>query len=105
MGGGDVCGTCRQQQVQVCQSSTQKCYNQEQEVCQQVPYRVAVPGSRTEQPPPRWEVKCEVKQEMVNRCKVVYETETVRVPTRECEPGTEQKCFEYSVPHSNVVSK
>jgi len=103
--GGDMCGVCRQQQVRLCQSSNTKCYNQEQEVCQQVPYRVPVPGSRTVQPPPKWEVKCEVKQEMVSQCKVVYETETVHVPSRQCQPGTQNKCFEYSVPQSAVVTK
>ena len=73
--------------MSTCKSSTTKCENVPQEVCQQVPYRVshtgpehsltftpltkvAVPGSRTVQPPPKWEVKCETATEMIPQCKV-----------------------------------
>jgi len=102
--GPDMCGQCRQQQVSTCKSSTTKCENVPQEVCQQVPYRVAVPGSRTVQPPPKWEVKCETATEMIPQCKVVYKTETMSVPEKVCKPGKEEKCFEYTVPNYNLAS-
>jgi len=100
-----MCGVCRQQQVQLCQSSTTQCTNEVQEVCQQVPYKVEVPGTKTVQPPPKWQLKCEIKTEMVPQCKVVFETETITVPSRECEQGTNHTCFDYSVPTFDVVSK
>lgn len=39
-----------------------------------------------------------------DQSQVVYETETIKVPSRECRPGTENKCFEYKVPDYQLVS-
>jgi hypothetical protein len=38
-----MCGSCRQQPVQVCQAPGPTCENKEEEVCQQVPVRVGAP--------------------------------------------------------------
>jgi hypothetical protein len=65
--------------------------------------QVPVPGTRTVQPPPKWEVKCEVQQEMVQRCRMEYEVEEYTVQKRGCTPGTEKKCFQYKVPDYELV--
>lgn len=103
--GPDICGACRQQQVTTCQSSTTRCENQVQEVCQQVPYRVVVPKTRTVQPPPRWEMKCETVEETKQQCQIVYKTENYTEYVKKCNQGMKEKCVDYKVPNFGVVDK
>ena len=103
-----------QQQVTTCQSSTTRCENQVQEVCQQVPYRVSttpgpalqvvVPKTRTVQPPPRWEMKCETVEETKQQCQIVYKTENYTEYIKKCNQGMKEKCVDYKVPNFGVVS-
>ena len=51
--------TILQQNVQMCTRMTQKCDMVNEQVCQQVPVRVPVPGKKMVPQPPRWEMKCE----------------------------------------------
>ena len=43
----------------MCTRMTQKCDMVNEQVCQQVPMRVPVPGKKMVPQPPRWEMKCE----------------------------------------------
>ena len=43
----------------MCTRMTQKCDMVNEQVCQQVPIRVPVPGKKIVPQPPRWEMKCE----------------------------------------------
>jgi len=105
-GGGrpptDMCGNCRQQNIQMCTRMTQKCDMVNEQVCQQVPMRVPVPGKKMVPQPPRWEMKCEDITEHRQQCKTVYEEKTIRVPVKECKPGTTQLCEDYEVPKQEV---
>jgi len=103
--GMDMCGVCRQQRVTTCSASTTQCENVEQEVCQQVPYRVAVPGTRTVQPPPKWEMKCDWVTDMIPQCRIEYQPEEYTVPVRKCEQGQAEKCFKYEVPKWKVTKQ
>ena len=53
------CYSALQQNVQMCTRMTQKCDMVNEQVCQQVPMRVPVPGTKMVPQPPRWEMKCE----------------------------------------------
>merc|ERR1711971_1068102 len=81
------------------------CENVMQEVCQQVPYRVAVPGTETIQPPPKWEMKCKWVVDKIPQCRIEYKPEEYEVPVRKCEQGQAKKCFEYKVPKWELREK
>ena len=53
------CDPTLQQNIQMCTRMTQKCDMVNEQVCQQVPMRVPVPGKKMVPQPPRWEMKCE----------------------------------------------
>jgi len=101
----NLCGACREQNVQMCTKMTQKCEMTTEQVCQQVPIRVPVPGFRMVQPPPKYEMRCEPRTIMVPQCKTVYVPQTYKVPVRRCQDGTENKCYTYQVPVQEVVRK
>jgi len=103
--GRDMCGVCRRQRVVTCSASTTQCENVMEEVCQQVPYRVAVPGTKTVQPPPKWEMKCDWVTDTIPQCRIEYKPEEYTVPVRKCEQGQAKKCFEYKVPKWEVKEK
>ena len=81
--------------------------------------KVAVPGTRTVQPPPKWEMKCDWVTDMIPQCRVrrsslqhvlhfcffqiEYQPEEYTVPVRKCEQGQAEKCFKYEVPKWKVV--
>ena len=94
-----------QQNVQMCSRMTQKCDMVEEQVCQQVPVRVQVPGTKTVPQPARWEMKCEDVTENRQQCKTVFEEKTLNVPVKECNQGTTEVCEEYEVPKQELVSK
>ena len=54
-------------------------------------------------PPPRYEMKCNDRTVTNEQCKTVYEPETYEYPVKECQAGTENKCYEYEVPEQTVV--
>jgi len=105
VGGGDMCGACRSQNVQMCQKTVQKCEMEYETVCQQVPFRVPVSGTRTIPSPPKYEMKCDTITDTIDQCKTVYVDKTVEVPVQSCQQGQEKKCFQYSVPQHTVVDK
>jgi len=98
-----MCGQCRQQNVEMCTKMTQKCEMTYEDVCQQVPIRVPVQGTKTIQPPPKYEMKCENRVEYSQQCKTIYVDEPMQVPVKACEDGVERKCYTYEVPDQNVV--
>lgn len=100
----DMCGACRQQNVQSCTRMTQKCDMVNEQVCQQVPIRVPVPGTKTVPQPPRWEMRCEDITEQRQQCKTVFEDKVITVPVKECNQGTTELCEEYQVPSQEVQS-
>ena len=99
----EMCGACRQQNVQMCTRMTQRCSMVNEQVCQQVPVRVPVPGTKTVPQPARWEMRCEDITEQRQQCKTVYEEKTITVPVKECNQGTTELCEEYQVPKQEVV--
>jgi len=105
VGGIDICGACRTQNVQMCQKTVQKCDMEYETVCQQVPYKVPVPGTRTIPSPPKYTMKCHIVNDMIDQCKTVYIDKTVEVPVQSCKNGVEEKCFKYSVPQHKVVTQ
>jgi len=98
-----MCGACRQQNVQMCSKMTQKCEMTTEQVCQQVPIRVPVQRTRMVQPPPRYEMKCNDRTVTNEQCKTIYVPETYEYPVKECQAGTENKCYEYEVPDQAVT--
>jgi len=98
-----MCGACRQQNVQMCSKMTQKCEMTTEQVCQQVPIRVPVQRTRMVQPPPRYEMKCNDRTITNEQCKTIYVPETYEYPVKECQAGTENKCYEYEVPDQAVT--
>jgi len=98
----DMCGACRQQNVQMCSKMTKKCEMVNEQVCQQVPIRVPVPGRKTVPQPPRWEMKCEDITESRQQCKTVYEDKVIKVPVKECNQGTTEVCEDYQVPRQEL---
>merc|ERR1711970_426704 len=91
--GGGMCLPCRQQNVEMCTKMTQKCEMTYEDVCQQVPIRVPVQGTKTIQPPPKYEMKCENRVEYSQQCKTIYVDEPMQVPVKACEDGVERKCY------------
>jgi len=101
-GGGSMCGACREQNVQMCTKMTQKCEMTTEQVCQQVPIRVPVQSTRMVTPPPRYEMKCTPRTVMKEQCKTKYIDEPYQYPVKQCQAGTENKCYEYEVPDQTV---
>jgi len=73
-----------------------------EDVCQQVPFRVPVQRTRTEQPPPRYEMQCNPITTSTQQCKTIYIDEPMQVPVKSCESGVEEKCYSYEVPDQTV---
>jgi len=84
---------------------TKKCEMVNEQVCQQVPIRVPVPGTKTVPQPPRWKMQCEDIVEHRQQCKTVYEDKIITVPVKECNKGTKQICKEYEVPTQEVETR
>jgi len=103
VGGGSMCGACRSQNFQMCTQITKKCYMETEQVCQQVPTRVAVQRTRMVTPQPRYEMKCNDRTITNEQCKTIYVPETYEYPVKECQAGTENKCYEYEVPDQTVT--
>lgn len=101
--GPNMCGACREQNVQMCTRMTQKCEMTTENVCQQIPIRVPVPGTRPVQPPPKWEMRCTPRIITTNQCKTIYVPQQYPYQVKECQPGSEEKCYKYEVPDQNVV--
>jgi len=103
VGGGSMCGACREQNFQMCTKLTKRCTMTTEQVCQQVPTRVPVQRTRMVTPPPRYEMKCNDRTVTSEQCKTIYEPETYEYPVKECQAGTENKCYEYEVPEQTVT--
>lgn len=101
-GGGNMCGACREQNVQMCTKMTQKCEMTTEKVCQQIPIRVPVQSTRTVTPPPQYVMKCTPQTINKQQCKTIYRDETYEYPVKQCNPGSENKCYEYEVPDQTV---
>jgi len=99
----DMCGACRQQQVQYCTRLTQKCEMKNERVCQSVPVRRPVPGFKWVTPPPRPEMKCDTQTEYVQQCRVEYKTEEETFTVEVCETSIKQDCQPYDAPNYEVV--
>lgn len=101
-GGGNMCGACREQNVQMCTKMTQKCEMTTENVCQQIPIRVPVQSTRTVTPPPRYEMQCTPRTIDQQQCKTIYVDEPYEYPVKQCNPGSEEKCYDYEVPDQTV---
>lgn len=104
-GGGpapDMCGACRQQNVQMCTKMTQKCETKMEKVCQQIPIRV--PKQIPVPSPPRFVKKCDTVTQSREQCRTVYVDQTEEVPIKTCNNVLVEKCEPYSVPNTEVVS-
>ena len=88
----------------MCTKMTQKCEMTTEQVCQQVPIRIPVPRQVQVQPPPKWEMKCDMIPEEKQQCKTVYVDVPYSYPVKHCEAGTEEKCYNYEIPDQTVVS-
>jgi len=99
----DMCGSCRQQNVQMCTRMTQKCETTYEQVCQSVPIRIPVQKWREVPQPPRSSVQCNPVTTTVEQCRMIWVDEPVRVPIKRCESGSENKCLSYTVPVTNVI--
>merc|ERR1712013_153917 len=83
VGGGSMCGACREQNFQMCTKLTKRCTMTTEQVCQQVPTRVPVQRTRMVTPPPRYEMKCNDRTVTSEQCKTIYEPETYEYPVKE----------------------
>lgn len=99
----DMCGACRQQNVQMCTKMTQQCETVMEKVCQQVPIRV--PQQISVPSPPRYEKRCDTVTEYREQCRVVYVQKIEKVPKKTCNSVLVEKCEPYSVPNTNVVTQ
>lgn len=97
----DMCGACRQQNVQMCTKMTQQCETVMEKVCQQVPIRV--PKQVTVPSPPRYVKQCDTVTETRKQCRTEYVEEQEQVPKKTCNNVLVEKCEPYSVPNTNVV--
>jgi len=104
-GGVDICNNCRMQNVQQCTAPKQSCEMTTEQVCQQVPIRVPVPGSRTVPSPPKYEMKCDTTTDFVEKCRTVWVDNPTQVPRKSCKSGVKQHCFKMSVPSNTVVTE
>jgi len=98
----EMCGACRQQNVQMCTKMKQECEMTYEKVCQSVPIRVPFQNTRTVQPPPRPEVKCETETTYSEQCRTVYTTQTIEVPVQSCNTQLVEKCEPINIPSSSV---
>lgn len=103
--GSDMCGACRSQNVQMCTRMSTQCEMTTEQVCQQVPIQIPVPGTRTIPSPPKYEMKCDTQTDYVDQCRTVYEDQPHQVPVKQCQDGVEEKCFNYKVPDYTVTRK
>merc|ERR1712110_1057519 len=99
----DMCGACRQQNVQMCTKMTQQCETVMEKVCQQVPIRVPVQISIPS--PPRYVQKCDTVTESREQCRTIYVDKTEEVPIKTCNNVLVEKCQPYSVPSTEVVTE
>eukprot|EP00091_Calanus_sinicus_P016175 TRINITY_DN3542_c0_g1_i1.p1 TRINITY_DN3542_c0_g1~~TRINITY_DN3542_c0_g1_i1.p1 ORF type:complete len:165 (+),score=37.23 TRINITY_DN3542_c0_g1_i1:25-495(+) len=87
--GPNMCGACREQNVQMCTKMTQKCEMTTENVCQQIPIRVPVQSTRMVTPPPRYEMQCNPVTTTRVQCKTIYKDEPYEYPVKQCNPGSE----------------
>jgi len=101
----DMCGSCRQQNVQMCTRMTQKCETVYEKVCQSIPVRIPVQKWREVAQPPRTTVQCNPVTTTVEQCRMIWVDEQVQVPSKKCETGTENKCLSYTYPVTTVTKE
>jgi len=105
--GNNICGACREQNVQMCTKMTERCEMTTEQICRRTPHRGRYPVTRyrLRYPPPKYEMKCEPVTTTRRQCKTIFVPETYEIPVKKCQDGTENKCYEYKVPVQKVVSK
>ena len=64
--------------------------------------KVPFQNTRTVQPPPRPEVKCETETTYSEQCRTVYSTQTIEVPVQSCNTQLVEKCEPINIPSSSV---
>lgn len=99
----DMCGSCRQQNVQMCTKMTQQCSMKTERVCQSVPYRKPVQRMKMIQRPPIPQLKCEDETQYITKCRVEYIEKPNTIKVSKCDTSVEEKCLPYNAPNFEVM--